>query len=113
MRHAGDAIGGLLAVVAIVLVNAVILTSSLGVVREHCLDVDESERSGKVDVDNHWTYIIWPPFTFAGLDPAGRCVRNLPFREGLHQLGIWELPSPERQVRDHLQGQLREGDLGG
>ena len=83
-----------------------LFSGSFGLVREHCLDIDESERSQRVEVDSHWTYILWPPLMFAGLDPPGRCVRNTPAREGLHQVGIWKLASAEDQVRDHVEDQL-------
>lgn len=76
-------------------------------VREHCLDLDASSRA-EADVDSKWTYILWPPLTFANLDPAGTCVRNSPLREALGALGIWELESPEEQVREHIQEQLDE-----
>jgi hypothetical protein len=61
-----------------------------------------------VVVDKHWTYILWPPFTFASDDPPGRCVRNSPIRQGLDAVGVWKLPSPEEQVREHVAAQLRQ-----
>lgn len=75
--------------------------TSLGVVREHCV-VD----SGAPRVESKWTYILFPPLFFANQDPPGTCVRNSPLREGLAAAGIWELPSPERQVADHIVSQL-------
>jgi hypothetical protein len=86
--------------------------TSLGVVHEHCLDVGASEASRSVEVDSKWTYILWPPLTFGAIDPSGRCVRNTPLREGLSAVGIWDLPSPEEQVRDHIQDQLNERGSG-
>ncbi|MGH2963822.1 MAG: hypothetical protein ACRDMH_00355 [Solirubrobacterales bacterium] len=83
--------------------------TSLGVVHEHCLDSNASQASGQVVVDSHWTYILWPPLFFAAADPAGRCVRNTPLREGLDAIGIWSLPSPEQQVHDHIESQLQSG----
>ena len=84
-----------------------VLGTSLGVVREHCLDVPASRAAQAVVVEKHWTYVLWPPFIFASADPAARCVRNSPLRQGLDAIGIWKLPSPEEQVRRHVVDQLR------
>ncbi|HEY8083316.1 MAG TPA: hypothetical protein VIE64_07150 [Solirubrobacterales bacterium] len=80
--------------------------TSLGVVHEYCLDEQASRATNSVQVESSWTYILWPPFFFANVDPAGRCVRNSPLREGLNAVGIWHLPSPEEQVSDHIEDQL-------
>jgi hypothetical protein len=85
----------------------VIAGTSLGVVQEHCVDLDQL-RQGDREVDSRWTYILWPPLPFSAVDPAGGCVRNTPLREGLAELGIWELDSPEAQVREHIRKQLEE-----
>lgn len=82
--------------------------TSFGVVREHCADLETSSRETGVDIDSGWTYIVWPPFTFANIDPSGGCVRNAPAREVLDAVGIWELPPPEVQVREHVLQQLRD-----
>ena len=55
--------------------------TSLGVVREYCLDVPASKATTSVQVEASWTYILWPPLVFANADPSGRCVRNAPLRE--------------------------------
>ncbi len=77
------------------------------VVREHCLSVDKSEDAGDVQVDSGRPFIVSFPF-FAGIDPPGRCVRNTQSRELLSAIGVWRLPSPEEQVRKHVEEQLRE-----
>jgi hypothetical protein len=79
--------------------------TSFGVVHEYCFDEAASRATNSVQVDRSWTYILWPPFFFANTDPPGRCVRNSPLREGLGALGVWDLPSPEQQVKDHLESQ--------
>jgi hypothetical protein len=84
---------------------SVFFGTSLGVVREHCLDVESSVAAQRVDVDNKWTYILWPPLTLANLDPSGTCVRSAPLREALGAIGVWKLDSPEEQVRVHLEKQ--------
>lgn len=99
---------GLLWLVVVVAFNVTLFGTVNGAVKEHCLDVGASEALQRVDVDSHWTYVLWPPLPFAAVDPAGRCVRNNPAREALDYVGIWELPSPEEQVRRHVVGQLRE-----
>ncbi len=81
--------------------------TSLGVVRESCVDLERSTQS-RLEIDTHWTYILLPPGPLANIDPAGTCVRNSPLREGLSAIGIWELASPEQQVREHVEEQLRE-----
>lgn len=81
--------------------------SSSGVVREYCLDGNASRATNSVQVESSWTYILWPPLFLANVDPPGRCVRNSPLREALGAVGIWDLPSPEQQVKDHLESQLR------
>jgi len=80
--------------------------TSLGVVREYCLDAQSSRATNSVQVDSKWTYIVWPPLVFANADPTGTCVRNSPLREGLSAVGVWSLPVPEQQVRDHIEDQL-------
>src|SRR5262245_58439133 len=49
----------LLALVALA-VNAAVIGTVSGVVREHCLDANAFARSGTVKVDSHWTFIAWP-----------------------------------------------------
>lgn len=83
--------------------------TSIGVVREHCADVDRSLAAERPVVESKWTYVVFPPLIFANLDPAGTCVRNSPLREALAELGVWELPSPEEQVDRHIQEQLEAG----
>lgn len=100
--------GGLAAILLIGIQAVLLMGTSMGVVRESCLDISSSMSSRSVKVDSSWTYIVWPPLVFANLDPAGRCVRNSPLREGLSALDIWSLPSPEVQVRDHIENQLEE-----
>jgi hypothetical protein len=83
------------------------LGTSFGVVREYCLDEDASRATNSVQVESSWTYILWPPLFFANTDPPGRCVRNSPLREALGAVGVWNLPpSPEQQVKDHIESQL-------
>jgi hypothetical protein len=82
--------------------------TSLGVVREHCLNVEASRSTNSVKVESGWTYVVWPPLIFANVDPTGQCVRNSPLREGLDAIGVWSLPSPEDQVREHIEDQIRE-----
>jgi hypothetical protein len=102
-------VAGVLAGFVLLGAQAVVIGgTSLGVVREHCVDLDQL-RQGNPEVDSHWTYILWPPLPFSAVDPAGGCVRNTPLREGLAEVGIWELDSPEEQVREHLRKQL-EGE---
>jgi nucleoside phosphorylase len=79
--------------------------TSFGVVHEYCFDEAASRATNSVQVDSSWTYILWPPLFLANTDPAGRCVRNSPLREGLGAIGVWDLPSPEQQVKDHLESQ--------
>lgn len=81
--------------------------TSLGVVREYCLDESASVATKSVQVDSSWTYVVWPPLLFANSDPPGRCVRNSPLREGLSAIGVWDLPSAEKQVKQHIEDQLR------
>jgi hypothetical protein len=106
MAKLGEALGGIL--LGAFLIAQIIFWggTSTGVVREYCLDVAGSQATQRVVVESHWTYILWPPLFFSALDPPGRCVRNTPLHEGLSAVGIWSLPSPEEQVRDHVQGQL-------
>jgi hypothetical protein len=104
----GSALTGIAILLAQFAMFVVIAGTSIGAVREHCLDVGESEALQRVEVDTGWTYMLWPPLVFASLDPAGRCVRNSPLREGLAYIGLWELPSAEEQVREHVLDQLRE-----
>lgn len=103
MGRVGEGLGAILGIAFTVLV----LSASTGVVREYCLDTNATEASGSVVVDKHWTYILWPPGPFASIDPAGRCVRNSPLREALSAIGIWRLPSPSAQVRQHIASQLK------
>jgi hypothetical protein len=93
-------------------VNAAVIGTFSGVVREQCLDTGASKRTGGVEIDSHWTYIVWPPLMFAANDPHGRCVRTNPARVALDHLGIWPLPSPELQVRKHIADQLQNGTGG-
>lgn len=83
--------------------------TSLGVVREYCLDEEASRATNSVQVNSSWTYIVWPPLMLGNADPSGTCVRNSPLREGLHSVGVWTLPRPEEQVRDHIEEQLSQG----
>jgi hypothetical protein len=80
--------------------------SATGIVREYCLDVPASRATNSVQVESSWTYVMWPPLIFSSADPPGRCVRNTPLHEGLSAIGIWKLPSPEQQVREHVAEQL-------
>lgn len=80
--------------------------TGLGVVREYCLDEQASRATNSVQVDSGWTYVLWPPLIFANADPTGTCVRNSPLRQGLDAVGVWSLPSPEEQVRGHIEDQL-------
>jgi len=76
------------------------------VIQERCLEADASAATRSVQVDTHWTYIVWPPFALASLDPPGTCVRNSPLHVGLDAVGVWKLPSAEDQVRQHILDQL-------
>jgi hypothetical protein len=104
-----ELLGGLLGIA----LGLVFLSTSLGAVREYCLDTKATAASHSIVVEKHWTYVLWPPFFFASNDPPGRCVRNSPLREGLSAVGIWKLPSPEEQVRRHIASQLKDGAAGG
>lgn len=106
MRNIATGIGGLLAVLFVLAQLLFWFGTSLGVVREHCADAETSSPESGLDVDSSWTYILWPPLVFANADPAGTCVRNAPLREALDQVGIWDLPSAEEQVADHLREQF-------
>jgi hypothetical protein len=101
---------GTLVVLLVVLVQIAFFIAfvgtSFGVVREYCLDVPASRATNSVQVESSWTIILWPPLFFANSDPPGRCVRNAPLREALSALGVWTLPSPEEQVRGHIENQL-------
>src|SRR5215207_8588708 len=101
-RSFGEVAFTVLSAVVALSVKAELIATFSGVVREHCLDVEASQQSGMVNIDSHWTYILWPPLMFAANDPPGRCVRNNPTRVALDELGIWSLPSPEAQVRRHI-----------
>ena len=83
--------------------------SATGVVYEICLDPDRT-RPGRVVVEEHWTYVIFPPLLLSSIDPPGACVRNTPLHQGLSALGIWELPPPAEQVERHIESQ-RAGNL--
>lgn len=96
-----------------VAVFVVLIGVNTGVVREICLDERASMAAGRVEVDSGWTLILWPPFVFANIDPAGRCVRNSPLREGLSAVGVWKLPSPQEQVRQHIESQLGQAGQAG
>jgi len=106
-ERARQVLGGLLGLLIFLMSSVLIEGSTTGVVREHCLDLAASRAAQSVRVDTHWTYILWPPLLLASADPAGRCVRNPPVREGLAAIGLWSLPSPEEQVRQHVVSQLR------
>ena len=109
MRNLPSVIGGVL--FALFIVSQVVFFggTGLGVVREHCLAPGSSLKEGKIQVDSRWTYVLWPPLLFAPNDPNGNCIRNSPLREGLDAVGIWHLPAPEAQVREHLKQQRSDG----
>ena len=106
MRAAAQALGFALALVFVLAQFALWGGTSLGIVREHCADLDRTLATGRPTVESKWTYVIFPPLAFANLDPAGACVRNAPLLEALSALGIWELPSPQEQVAEHIRDQL-------
>lgn len=97
-------VGGLAAIIVI----AFSLSVAAPVTREHCLDAAASESTRQILVHSKWTPIVWPPPPVVSADPRGLCVRNSLIREGLHQIGIWKLQTPEEQVRDHLRDQVQE-----
>ncbi len=99
-----SAIGGLLATLFVLAQFVFWVGSATGVVYEICLDPDRSEP-GRVVVEEHWTYVFFPPLILSSIDPPGRCVRNTPLHQGLSALGIWQLPPPERQVEQHIRSQ--------
>ena len=107
-REAAAALGAVLGTVFFLTQVVFWGGTSLGIVREHCLNMEASGATNSVKVDSSWTYILWPPLIFVNVDPSGRCVRNSPLREGLEAVGIWSLPSPEKQVAEHVEDQLRE-----
>jgi hypothetical protein len=113
VSKATETIGAILGALVGLFLMFVTVSSSLGVVREYCLNVPASEAAHTVVVDKHWTYIAWPPVMFSAVDPPGRCVRNLPLRQALDAVGIWKLPSPEEQVRRHIAEQLKASQRGG
>ena len=107
MKRVGEVAAGLLGAIVGLAMTVVFLSSSLGVVREYCLNVPASQAAQAVVVDKHWTYILWPPLVLSGNDPPGRCVRNTPIRQALDAIGVWKLPTPEEQVRRHVVAQLK------
>jgi hypothetical protein len=106
MARIAEGLAGLFGFLFLIAQFALISGTSMGVVWEHCADIPSSFRGGSVDIDSSWTYIMWPPLPFANFDPPGTCVRNSPLREGLAAVGIWELETPEQQVRTHIERQL-------
>ncbi len=106
--RAVSAIGGLLGVVFVVAQFVFWVGSATGVVYEICLDPDRSAPGGVV-VEEHWTYVFFPPLLLSSVDPPGRCVRNTPLHQGLSAVGIWQLPPPEQQVEDHIRSQRVAG----
>jgi hypothetical protein len=113
MRKATEALGAIIGGLLGLVVSVAVFSTSLGVVREYCLNIPASQAAHAVVVDKHWTYILWPPLVLSGDDPPGRCVRNTPLRQALDALGIWKLPSPEEQVRRHVVEQLQHQNAGG
>jgi hypothetical protein len=109
MGALAGAVSGLLAVVLVSAQFVLIAGTTMGVVREHCLDL-ESSSGATVDIDSGWTYVLLPPLMFANVDPAGGCVRNSPLREALAGVGVWDLPSAREQVRRHVVEQLTQPD---
>jgi len=104
IERTAAAIGGFLAVVFVLAQFIFWVGSATGIVYEICLDPDRS-TAGKVEVEAHWTYIVFPPLIFSSIDPPGNCVRNTPLHQGLSAVGIWKLPPPEVQVERHLRSQ--------
>ena len=103
--------GRVVSAVGVVLASAFMLAqlvfwlgSSTGIVYEICLDPERS-APGRVVVEEHWTYVFFPPLMLSSIDPPGRCVRNTPLHQGLSAVGIWRLPPPEQQVEDHIRSQ--------
>jgi hypothetical protein len=80
-----------------------------GFVREHCLDLEASRSARALEVDSRWAFILWPPAYFESLD-TGACVRNPVVREVAAELGIWELPPAEEQVRRRVAEQIAAED---
>lgn len=113
MRKAGEALVALLGFLISLVMFFLVASTSLGVVREYCLNTVATEAAGTVVVDKHWTYILWPPLVLSGNDPPGRCVRNTPIRQALDAVGIWKLPSPEEQVRRHVVEQIQQSNSAG
>lgn len=107
MRAFAEGAAATVAVVLQLVVFVLVAGTSMGVVREHCLDLEASSVETGADIDEKWTYILWPPLALSNLDPAGGCVRNSPLREGLNAVGIWPLPSAEAQVREHVEQQIQ------
>lgn len=107
MRDYLTGAGVLLMAVAAFAVNSAVIGSATGVVREHCLDTDASNRAGAVEVESKWTYMLWPPGPLASVDPPGRCVRLSPLHEALSAVGVWKLSPATVQVRQHVLDQLR------
>ncbi len=107
LRNVGEGAAAVLMVIAQLASFTFFTGTSMGVVREHCLDLENSNQVDGADIDRKWTYILFPPLTFANLNPPGGCVRNSPLREGLSAVGIWKLPSAEAQVERHISEQLQ------
>ena len=105
MERSASAIGGLLGLVLVVAQFIFWVGSATGIVYEICLDPDRS-APGRIEVEGHWTYIVFPPLILSSIDPPGRCVRNTPLHQGLSAVGVWKLPSPEVQVERHLESQV-------
>lgn len=106
MKALGEVLVAVLGVALFLISSVLVMGTSTGIVREHCVDSSQTIETGAIDVDSSWTYILWPPLPFANLDPPGTCVRNSPLREGLNAVGIWDLPLPEDQVIEHGRSQL-------
>lgn len=95
-------IAGALLIVPLLAFQALVFTSSSGIVHEHCLAKNAQSIR---DVESGWTYVMWPPLVLAHVDPPGRCVRNSVGREVLSLVGIWPLGTPSEQVEAHLRSQ--------
>jgi hypothetical protein len=79
----------------------VALLSVVGpVAREHCL-VQEGKGSFSLHVESSWDFDLDLGNLSNPAPDTPNCVRNIPLREGLSAVGIWELGSPEHQLAEH------------
>ena len=70
------------------------------VAREHCL-LQEGKRNSSPHIESSWDFDLDLGNLSNPAPDTPNCVRNIPLREGLNAVGIWELGSPEQQLAEH------------